>query len=532
MQFKKLVLGVFSVVLLICSCLEQQGQIEEPYLSVSVHELIAPSDGCSSVILITTNNSWTITAPDWCKVSSLNGTYNDKKVVVTVLENTSYDSRCGELNISSGKLTETIEILQEASEAMFVPDIKFELSYLAQILSVKIEANVEYEIDADSDWIHYIGTKSLTEYVCQFSIDENDSYDARVGYLSIKNKKSGDVVSVMVRQAQKNAIILSETDYYVSSEEHSLQIKLLSNVDVMVEIPESAENWITIVDTKALEEHYLCLNIAANCFYDERTCEIVVCDTSKTVYQTLNIEQAAQGAVFISNKEYIVSCESHVLSVDIQTNVDYEVVISQNAEDWIRHISTKALSDKIVSLQVDKNESYDNRSGEVYIRAVGSVISDTLIVKQAQNDQMLVSQNTFVLSGKEQILSTSIMTNVDVSVIIPGDAVSWLTLVETKALEEKVLSFAVSRNSSESVRETQVLIEAEVNGKKVYEALLISQKNIVTMMSILMKDETEISIDLYDDSKVFFNLYEICVISGEETYNIPMEDIKSIKYIQ
>jgi len=531
MQFRSFFLISISAAFLVSSCLEEQREdSEDPYLSVSEQEIIAPAEGCSSVIIVSANNPWTVVAPEWCRVSTDNSTVNDK-LFITVEENSSYDSRNGSIEISSGDLVETIDIVQEALGAILVPDVKYDLSSEAQNISVKVESNVEYEIEVDSDWIHYVDTKSLTTYECRFAVDENDSYDLRIGYISIKNKKSGEEIAVMVRQSQKDAIILSETDYCLSSDEHSLQIKLSSNVEVLIDVPEYAREWIELVDTKALEEHCFYLNIDANEGYEERECEINVCDLSETISQPLNIKQAAHSAVFISNKEYVVSCSSHTIDVEIQTNVEYEVIISQAAADWIHYVPTKALSDEIVTLQIDKNDSYDDRTGEVYIRESGGTISDTLVVKQAQNDQMLLSQSIFEISGKEQMFSTTVMTNVDTSVIIPDDAAAWLTILETRALEDRVLSFSVSRNATDAVRSADILISAELNGKMVCETLSVIQDNIVTTMAVLKKDKTELFIDLYDDSKVFFLHENISVVADGETYDIPMRDIMSITYI-
>lgn len=444
---------------------------KEPILTLSKSEISAPANGNTTTLIVNTNNPWTVSGNDWCTVSPSSGESGEISVTVTVKENTTYDTRNCSLTFNSKGLTASVSVNQDSNYGIVLPNNKYELSSDEQQISVEVKANVDYEVNIDADWIKQSESKALTSKTFTFNIEANNTYDDREGTITIKEKKGNNSEIIKVKQVQKNAIIISQKDYELSSESHTLEVKLQTNIDLDIIIPDNAKDWVTHTATKALSDKTLVFEIKTNEQYDARNCEVIIKQKSGELADTIKISQAQKDAIIISQKDYELSSGEHTLEIKLQTNVDIEIIVPENGKQWISYIETKALTDKIIILDIKSNETYDNRESEVYIRNKTTSLQDTIKIKQAQKDAIIILQDTYEIKPIGETINVEILANVDFEVIMPN--VDWVSHVETKSLQSKNLQIKIKDNRGETRRNEIIIIKNQ--DKQLCDTLTIVQ---------------------------------------------------------
>lgn len=465
---KKLFLLLTVLPLFFISCSKE----ESPVLTISQASISAQASGSSTTITLYANNPWAVSGTDWCTVSPSGGEGGEVLVTVTVKENTTYDARNCTLTFSSLDLKETVSVNQDSNFGIVLPKNTYELSCDAQQISVEVKANVTYDVAVDADWIKQNGTKALTSKTFTFDIDKNESYDAREGTIVIKEKNGNDVKTIKIKQAQVDAIIISSKEYSLSNKAQSLEVKLQTNVDLDVVIPDNAKPWISHTSTKALSDKTLVFDIKENEDYSARSCEIIVKKKNGTFADTVRIKQVQKDAIVLSQKEYKLSSDKHSLEVKLQTNVDVEVNIPESAKSWISYIETKALADKVIILGIESNGTYGERASEIYIKDKSSSLQDTITIIQAQNDAVLIPVDQYELTGEAQLLEIKMQANVEFEIEIPENAKSWISLLETKALTDKTLVFGITKNDTQDERVCEINVKS---GQGITKSIRIKQ---------------------------------------------------------
>ncbi len=203
---------------------------EDPVLTISQTSIEAPADGSSTTITVVSNNPWSVKASDWCTVSPSGGQIGETQVTITVKQNDTYNSRECQITFSSLELTQTITVKQDENLGVVLPQEEYNISSDAQQLEIKVKANVPYNVNTTADWVKYAGTKALETATLLFNIEPNDTYDSRQALINIIEDGTTDTTKIEIIQVPVDAIILSPKEYDLSSGEHTLELKLQTNV--------------------------------------------------------------------------------------------------------------------------------------------------------------------------------------------------------------------------------------------------------------------------------------------------------------
>ncbi len=151
-------------------------------------------------------------------------------------------------------------------------------------------------------------------------------------------------------------------DWTVSSSEPWLKISPLSG--------SASDGDITVTIT-----------CGANSSYDPRTCSVVI--MSEGLSETISVSQDMNLGLIISPTSYELSNAAQTISVEVQSNIEYAVLIGDDAKDWISQVSTKGLVESIVSLSIAENDGY-MRTGRISFKS-GELIHSILIVQKSRN---------------------------------------------------------------------------------------------------------------------------------------------------
>lgn len=463
---------------------------EEPFINISQKELTVPNVGDSQTISFESNMNWTAkSSASWCTVSPANGDASMKSTKVILSANDTYDDRDCTVTIVAGNISKTVTINQNARLGLLVTREKYELTNDAQTVDVEVKANVDFDIEISGNWIKRATTRGLISTKLNFDIAKNESYDNRVGTITIKQKNGNLSSTIKVYQSQEDAIILSNKTENISSESQTLEVELKTNVDFEVIIPETAKSWVSYISTRALRTETLVLNIAKNNEYENRTAAIYIRNKATNIEDTLTLYQNAQLGLLVTKDKYDLTNDAQTIDVEVKANVDFDIDIS---DDWITQVTTRGLTTTKINFNIARNSSYDNRDGTIIIHQKNGDLSSIIKVYQSQEDAIILSNKIENVSSESQTLEVELKTNVDFQVIIPEAAKSWVSYISTRALPSETLVLNISENEdNEDARSTDIFIKNKTSNLQ--DTLTIIQEKAPDLPTITTLDANDIA---------------------------------------
>ena len=136
--------------------------------------------------------------------------------------------------------------------------------------------------------------------------------------------------------------------------------------------------------SKAFTKSMINLEVKPNTTYDNRSAQVFIKDKNSSLCDTLYINQLQQNALILSQKQYEVLAGGEQISIEVQSNIDYEIIIPKTVQEWIEQMpQSKALTKSMINLEIKPNTTYDVRSAQVFIKDKNSTLSDTVQVTQA-----------------------------------------------------------------------------------------------------------------------------------------------------
>ena len=380
------------------SCSKSDGSIDDPddpdnpdtptnvTLDISVSDLVFEAEGGEKEFTIYCNSDWTITnESEWCKTTVNQGNGNSK-IIVTVGVYSEMEDRNTNLTIKAGNITKVLTVTQKDGDAIILSKDKFDIPEEGGNVTVEVKSNIQYEVSIPSqfqNWIkHEPETKAITVKNFTFTILENKEYEKREGYIVFNGNSLKDTVHIY--QTAARILILSKDTYNISSAKKSIEVELKSNVNYSISIPSSASHWIKLLETKAIRTDKIYFEIEENTTYDNRSAQVFIKDKNSSLCDTLYINQLQQNALILSQKQYEVLAGGEQISIEVQSNIDYEIIIPKTVQEWIEQMpQSKAFTKSMINLEVKPNTTYDVRSAQVFIKDKNSTLSDTVQVTQA-----------------------------------------------------------------------------------------------------------------------------------------------------
>ena len=380
------------------SCSKSDGPIDDPdnpdnpdaptnvMLDISVSDLVFGAEGGEKEFTIYCNSDWTITnESEWCK-TTVNQGNGDSKIIVTVGVYSEMEDRNTNLTVKAGNITKVLTVTQKDGDAIILSKDKFDIPEEGGNVTVEVKSNIQYEVSIPSqfqNWIkHEPETKAITVKNFTFTILENKEYEKREGYIVFNGNSLKDTVHIY--QTAARILILSKDTYNISSAKKSIEVELKSNVDYSISIPSSASHWIKLLETKAIRTDKIYFEIEENTTYDNRSAQVFIKDKNSSLCDTLYINQLQQNALILSQKQYEVLAGGEQISIEVQSNIDYEIIIPKTVQEWIEQMpQSKAFTKSMINLEIKPNTTYDVRSAQVFIKDKNSTLSDTVQVTQA-----------------------------------------------------------------------------------------------------------------------------------------------------
>ncbi|MBQ8239648.1 MAG: leucine-rich repeat protein [Bacteroides sp.] len=449
-------------------------------------------------ISFSVNANWTLSVASttsgttWCKASATSGSKGSATVKFTVDENTGYDDRSVSVTIKAGSVSKTFTITQKGADALLVTTTKYEVAQEGGQIEIEVKANIDYKMEISEkakDWIKESSSRALTTSKHKLDIAMNENAEKREGEITFK---SGDKVeTVKVYQAGGAILLLSQNEYTVSDAGETISVDIKSNIDFGVQMPEV--DWISDeASSRGMSSHTLKYIVAVNETYDSRSAEIVFYDKNSDLKDTLKVVQAQKNAIVISKKRFDVKVEGDTIEVDLNSNIDYEILIPDTCS-WIKEqLASRGLINSKHYFIVEENETQNNRLGVVLISS--EILTDTIYINQRTASPLLSEQRKYEFGHMGGEIEVEYINDIYYYRDIPD----WLSITYLSYDFRNFLEINAKENLSLDRREHKLLL---MHNEQVIDTLTIVQEPkpniIVRTRAGFLKSVLENPLEIY-----------------------------------
>lgn len=429
------VLPVLGLLLMLCQgCSEDKEENppapESPSITVESEEDIPVFDtaGGTLALTFTTTSDWTAsvdgTASGWLSVSPASGEAGTHTLSLVTTANDSYDERNASVTITSGSVKKTITVTQKQKDALILTSNKVELEAEGGDFSIDLQANVEvtYEIESGAQtWLTPVArSRGLTSSVLAFHAEANEEAEARQAVIKLAGG-NGLTEEVTVYQIGTGpALVLSQSEYIVSSAGETIQVELRSNTAYEIEMP--GVDWLRKNSSRSLSTYTHYFIVDPNETYDARSAVIRFIDRENGIEQTVTVTQMQRDAIVVAQNVYQIGVEGGALDFAVQANVDFTV--STNA-DWITQVETRGLTERMLCFDVAPNEGEEMREAAITLES-GSATQIIKVQQFGKTEEPFIelSLQEYKAGNAGGTFQIDVRTNIEYQVIIPDE--SWI----------------------------------------------------------------------------------------------------------
>ena len=363
------------------------------------------------------------TAKGWISEASSRA-LKSYKHTFTIAANEEVEKREGEITFKSGDKMETVKVYQAGGAILLLTKDEYTVSDAGEMITIEIKSNIEFGVQMpDVDWIDdEASSRGMSSHTLNYYIAPNESYDTRSAEIIFFDKNSDLQDTLKVIQAQKDAIVISEKTYNVEAEGETIEVKLSSNVDFEITMPDV--EWIEQVESRGLTEHMLYFKVLKNESEESRNTKIVFTNSYSQINE--NIEICQEGIVKAGYADGVVTITKagtmkSLLGDDYLNITSLKIVGPINGDDiyYIRKMLgatsfSKADRGKLTFLSLEKanivegGESYyeDSWSGKHYTS--NNVIGEKMFYACINLETIHLPQNTTLIENEAFAFSTSL----------------------------------------------------------------------------------------------------------------------------
>ena len=368
------------------------------------------------------NVTWTLSVAEtrngssWLSVNPAGGDAGTHTVTVKALENTTYDNRNAVITISAGDSIRKVFVNQKQLNSLTLTSNRFEVPVEGGTIEIGVKSNVEYEVvipDEYKSWIHIVNNQTRSLLTTSFSllIDRCDEYDKREGTIVVRGDDKAETITIF--QAGEGILTLTQNEYNLGSYAQELTIEVNSNFEYGVEFPNV--DWLQEItaQTRGVSTHTLRLLVKENDSYDGRSAKIRLFDRNSAISEEIVINQSQKDAIIIDPKEYVIDERGGAFSVEVNSNVQYQVII---VCDWIKEetATTRGLVSSNHTFNVSAITDNKDRQGTITFYDTVTKTKEIVVVKQKRS--LFFGSNTYVMiEGTEQKLDLTNTTDQSVT---------------------------------------------------------------------------------------------------------------------
>lgn len=454
----KRIIGLLFIVLSLSCCSKSETDKEEGgnyVLSIAPQNLKFPANDDSQNVIVASNGQWSLSGGDsWCTPSITSGG-NGANVTFSVEKNMELQPRNTSFTFTLGNEKATLHVTQEAA-----PNSNISLnpgsatvSSNSNTQSVIVTCNGTWALSGETvSWCRPSKTTGQNNDVVTFNIDENNlSDDRNATYTFTCATESAKFV---LTQKGKDALTVTKSKFEVSAQGEQIAVEVNANISFDYEIAQADKSWVSYVGSRAMTTSRLLFSISPN--EETATREGTIPITSEIGKETIKIYQfGASPALVLTQKEYIVPSDGQTIKVELNSNVDYEVAMP--SVDWITESPTRAISTHTHYYTIASNTTCDNRSTEIHFYNKENNIDEIVEITQLQKDALIIGKTDYQVPQEGGTVDVTLQHNIDFEIKI-NETDTWITQIETRALQENQLRFNISENTTGAERIGKIMI--------------------------------------------------------------------------
>lgn len=183
------------------------------------------------------------------------------------------------------------------------------------------------------------------------------------------------------------------------------------------------------------------------------------CSDDKVEEQTTITLPPETETLFANGVDFTTAAGSKSLEFTATEDWNITAAETRNGEKWYEIYPTSGGPGKAeVTLKVDENKSYDNRSVAITINA--GKMKKTLMVSQKQVNALTVTSGRLEVKQEGGTLNVEVNANVEYKAVIADDCQDWIkaTPTSTRGLSASTISFKVEMNGEKDKREGTIFI--------------------------------------------------------------------------
>ena len=334
---------------------------------------------------------------------------------------------------------------------LIIEDMTFDSGKSTQELVFRHEDMSNYECKSSEDWCTAAFDVANSKLIV--NVQANNTYDPRTATITLADKIDGTLRAFTINQSRNTGLFIGETLFEISMYGGSATVELESNVKYEVVIPSDCD-WVTLdneTKTRGLEKSSFTLNVSENKTYKERKALITVINKEENLSGTVTIIQPFETIFKADNTSFNLGMDGGIITVNMESNIDYEVVIPKEF-NWIsipETSKTRETKTSAVTLKIDENMSYGDRDGIVYICNEDAGEEIKVLIHQTFAAVLKADNNTFEVAMEGGTVTINMESNISYDVIIPEDC-KWVTRssAKTRAAKPSIVTLSVAENKS------------------------------------------------------------------------------------
>ena len=350
--------------------------------------------GGEIAVNITTNIDYTVSIPSsaqsWLKlVTTDTRALRNETLRFAVSRNDSYDTREAVVKLldKNRNAVESFTVTQSCDDLFNSnPQKDYSIGFEGGNVGIVIETNMDYTVRIPSSaqsWIKLDNTRAYRQEQVNFVVSKNSGHDVRQAKIELVGKDNSVLLSFTITQLCQDMFEAdTKSEYTVEARGGNISVDVATNIEYSVKIPTEAESWIKLSDTRAYRQEQVTFVVSEN-EGKERKAKIELLDSTGKALQSFAIKQLDGRKFDIDGKsEYSFESAGGVVEIDVQTNMEYSVVIPTDAQSWVKLAGTRALRNEKLTFTISANTEKVARSAQVTLKDTDNQPLATILFKQ------------------------------------------------------------------------------------------------------------------------------------------------------
>ena len=191
-------------------------------------------------------------------------------------ENPEKDTRIGHIMLTMNDLSETVTVYQKGGRTLVLSTKSVTVGAGGGEFTVDATTNIDYEVIGPSvAWIEPAegaGTKAVVTNSHTWTVEANTTGESRQATIVFKDLESDLSETVTVTQEQNNIMEGASVEYKIGWEGGLLEVPVETNAEFTTSLAfEGEEEWLTVVETKAMHSSTVVLRAEENLNITPRT---------------------------------------------------------------------------------------------------------------------------------------------------------------------------------------------------------------------------------------------------------------------